>query len=136
IVIVGFNKVISSIFPDVYKWLSTGVEEIIGFFSGNVEEGYFSYLFDENNYPLPDNILFGEGNRALKGISISSDIGYINDLWLGGLIYLVIMYSLTLYNTIILYKNKYNNFYSFFAVFYLTTVIFINFKGVAFGISG
>lgn len=136
IVIVGFNKVISSIFPDVYQWLSTGVEEIIGFFSGNVEEGYFSYLFDKNNYPLPDNILFGEGTRALKGISISSDIGYINDLWLGGLIYLVIMYSLTLYNTIILYKNKYNNFYSFFAVFYLATVIFINFKGVAFGTSG
>lgn len=136
LVVTLFINIFSKFFPEILNWLILGINDFIGLFSGDVDEGYFSYLLDKNNYPLPNNLIFGEGRRTFENFSTATDIGYINDLWLGGIVYSLFIYGITAYNSIIIYKNKSDKFYSFFSFFYILTQIFINFKGVAFGITG
>jgi hypothetical protein len=75
------------------NWVKSGIEEIIDFLSGNTmgEYSYFRYMTDKSKYQLPDSpmtILFGCG-KITKGTSAVTDIGFINDIWLGGLIYCI-----------------------------------------------
>lgn len=125
------------------NWILTGFREIISLINGSAT-GTFNVLL--NNYLfIPDtiiNFIFGEGGRVYGEIGQiiagrSSDIGYVNDLFRGGIVYCIIYYSsiLWLLNKLymkakLLYEKKY--------AFSLVTIIFIyfaisNFKGEALG---
>jgi hypothetical protein len=81
-----------------FAWIYDGIEEIISFFNGNSDETYyFSYLLDPIRYVLPSNfiqLIFGVGTRAYSGnlFGLASDLGFINDVWLGGFFYLTLLY--------------------------------------------
>ncbi|MFP3154181.1 hypothetical protein LQZ18_07050 [Lachnospiraceae bacterium ZAX-1] len=77
-------------------WVLDGIKEIGNFFLGR-KTGYFQYLDHENNivaFALPKGLSFltGTGNMGTQ-----SDIGYIHDIWAGGLCYTVLLYLFYLY---------------------------------------
>ncbi len=82
--------------PDTLSWVTTGMKQIVGFFAGDNETGYFSYLTDPERWPMPKGfaLLFGAGARIMGKNSTGyyTDIGYVNDLWLGGILYCFLSY--------------------------------------------
>jgi len=74
------------------------------------------------------NIIFGEG-RIVSGAKINSDIGYINQIFIGGIIYLILMLLFLLYMFIRNIKVSTNKL---FPVLFFLTLIVVNIKGDAF----
>ncbi|MGH2097440.1 hypothetical protein ACRCJR_06065 [Aerococcus urinaeequi] len=130
---------LSRIFPEIYQWAAEGLELIFRFLKGDNSEGYFSYITDPKVYRLPEDIigkLFGRGHRIMEISSINSDVGFINDTWLGGFIYVVIIYTITM-NLLINIKKNINEFLSSFIVKFLVLTLFVsNFKGTIIGLNG
>lgn len=96
--------------PHTFEWIRSGILEILEFLHGDINDGYFSYITDIGHLQLPKGIklIVGSGARTLGGnrYGISSDIGYINDIWLGGILYCIVIYSLMLYYLIKINKIK------------------------------
>lgn len=124
-----------------FVWVISGFNEIVNFISGNsVDSGYFAYITDRNVYELPKGLglLFGTGNRIMGGanyLGVSSDVGYINDIWLGGILFSLIIYGLFVFIVLgIRNMMKYCNMkhYNFVAMFLLMSLISLNFKGFIF----
>ena len=85
-----------------YQWLTAGIQQIGSFAAGgetNVEaaagsaDGYFGELklmFRPGFLPGGTDLVFGAGRSISDGIEngIHSDVGFVNDVWRGGLVYL------------------------------------------------
>lgn len=76
------------------QWLQDGFREIFAFLSGKLE-GYFYIVFQDENVAsrflkLPNGwgLLFGNGSIP------SSDIGYIRDIWAGGILMAFMLYGI------------------------------------------
>ena len=75
------------------KWLTAGISDIFGFLgrTSYASDSYMKYATSSSNYKLPDsilNVLFGTGNLTIRdNYRYQSDVGYINDIWLGGILY-------------------------------------------------
>lgn len=93
-----------------FDWLQEGINEITGFlFEQDTSDGYFSYATNEQKYKVPDGIgfFFGTGNISTRGnANYASDIGFINDMWLGGIFYVIPLLAYFLGRT-----NKIMKFY-------------------------
>lgn len=77
-----------------YLWIMSGIKEFLSFLNGGDRLGTFEVLSDMFLFPEGNKIIFGQGFRLYgnqKGF-IHSDIGYVNDLFMGGLIYCFILY--------------------------------------------
>ena len=136
IMIIGI-PVLASISPETYEWVITGGKEILDFVSGEkATSGYFSYITDPDKYRLPGGVievLFGVGHRTMgmtERYGYGSDIGYVNDLWLGGIVYMIPLYLFFALLMIKLWKNE-NNRVSFIGMLYLVMYPFVNIKGIA-----
>lgn len=88
-------------------WLMSGIDDFSSFARGEEldEKGsYFITVTDANKYKLPesiDQLLLGTGERLQGGKSrYKTDIGFINDIWMGGLVYLFLVWRFFLYNTV------------------------------------
>jgi hypothetical protein len=114
-----------------YTWFIHGINEFLTIFNNN-ETGYFSYLFNKDIYVFPHGIslFFGEGITIISEniFNIQSDIGYINDIWVGGLLYSAMLYTTIGYLIIKLYKTK-NYFVKFMSVFFMVSFLLLNIKG-------
>ena len=79
--------------PETDDWLTKGLGQMAEFASGTeAEEGYFSELkmFTEASvFPKGTELVFGTGESILWGnkYGVCSDVGFINDLWRGGILY-------------------------------------------------
>lgn len=97
------------------------------FIEGNVEDSHYYTMMKIPNSLL--GIIFGEG-RSLFGLSLSeqSDIGYVNQLFMGGLVFLSLLlaYEFIYYHNI--RKRSSEKIYS--GLFFLSILLF-NYKGVA-----
>ncbi|TLU81971.1 MAG: hypothetical protein FDX21_10485 [Chlorobium sp.] len=73
---------------DSWVWVNSGIQEISNYYNGEAT-GNLSYLTD-SMWSMPDgmDLLIGTSIRPL-----GSDIGYVNDLYYGGLVYSIILYS-------------------------------------------
>ena len=92
--IINIMPFIKSISPNTYIWIDTGLQEINMFFLGE-RTGYFNTLFNSSFLRLPDGLglIFGTGETVFGiGRGMSSDVGFINDIWLGGIIFSSIIY--------------------------------------------
>lgn len=79
---------------------------------------------------LPPNLMgliFGEGGKALVD-GKSSDVGYVNQIFIGGLVYLTLMFLFLAYMFKRNYKYSTNKLYP---IFFLLTIIVVNVKGDA-----
>jgi len=124
-----FTALIKNSSELVYKWIFAGFDEIVKLLQGD-NVGYFQTA---SNYfvRLPDSvhIIFGTGRRIFGlGLGLGSDIGYINDVWLGGIIFTSIVYIAIITFYIKVYNNP-NKVGKFISLLFVFTFIILNIKG-------
>ena len=98
-------------------WIESGINSIFAFINKTsyASDSYFLYVTNAEKYTLPPSflsIIFGEGHIARGEGMYATDIGYINDIWLGGLIYCITIIYFYLKNTVKMvlhYENKIQN---------------------------
>lgn len=125
--------------PLTFNWIARGFKEILGFLlKGDTKTAgnYFAYITDPDKYRFPDDLLgclFGVGHPTMGMASrygYASDIGYINDLWRGGIVYIILLY--TFFAAIMWSLRKHpDSRVSFLGTFMLIMYPFVNIKGVA-----
>lgn len=90
---------LSIISPYTYDWIVGGIEDTINLIIYNEKTGNYAALAGYHlSIPEGWGIIFGEGFRLFGGQGHnmgynSSDIGYVNDMFMGGIIYLSILYG-------------------------------------------
>ena len=128
--------IISNFMPNVVVIFKHAINDVFNYNEGqtDTETGRLVEM-----HILPKNILFGEGYRIFGksgekyGEFRSSDVGYTNDLFMGGLIY-----SFLLYNSIlilikeILRQNEKNSFQNKYIKIFILGIILANIKGEIF----
>lgn len=117
--------------PRTFIWLSDGIKEIFLLFTKlDMRGSYFSTLLNWNEYlPRGVKFFFGIGELSIGGNSygVSSDIGYINYLWLGGIVLFLLLHCF--YFSILYLIRKVNNkTVRFSAVFLFLICIIFNIK--------
>ncbi|MBB3110558.1 hypothetical protein FHS18_002625 [Paenibacillus phyllosphaerae] len=137
-------QIIKTSAPQTYEWIVEGGQEITYFLRGD-NVGYFTYVTDSTKYTMPTGtgFWFGEGvsNISEYHSSLQSDVGWTNDMWLGGLFYSVLIglfFVRKLYQ-IQLQRNdedlKSLQLNKFIAYFIFAVFITGNFKGIMFSIN-
>ena len=120
--------------PKTYKWLMDGIEEIKMFLKGE-NEGYFSYLARKIKLgEITDaEFMFGIG-RFIMGNPYNgyeSDVGFVNYIYFGGIVYSWVLYagilSVLIFNAL---KGKHSQFLS---LILLAAFVLGNIKGMVFG---
>lgn len=121
--------------PATYDWVIHGLEDIASIFGKERSSySYFNYLTDKTRFGIPQDLLgllFGKGSTVMGGrggFGISSDIGYVNDVWLGGIPFAILNMVLFLY---IFRKLRISNIrlISFVGTFLIILTPIINIKG-------
>ena len=88
--------------PMTYDWLARGIEQVSSFVGGEevpYSDGYFqelAWMLAPEHFPKGVKLVFGAGTEIMGTVveekyGVSSDVGFMNDLWRGGLVYLVTM---------------------------------------------
>ena len=94
--------------PMTYDWLGRGVEQVSTFVAGEEAaeaDDYFnelSWMLAPEHFPKGVKMVFGAGTEIMGTLvedkyGVSSDVGFMNDLWRGGILYLVAMTGLYLW---------------------------------------
>lgn len=89
-------KIIS---PYTYNWILSGVKDTLNLLLYSEVSGNYKALAGYHlSFPQGSGIIFGEGFRLFGGKGLergyhSSDIGYVNDMFMGGLIYISVLYG-------------------------------------------
>lgn len=125
--------------PDTIAWIQEGIEEIFDAISGDVEEGTFAFLLNPDWYKLPSgfSVLWGTGHRVITGYNgYNSDIGYINDIWFGGIIYAAIKYFFIYSLIFYLMKHKSEGLIKYMGILFAVLMPILNIKGLAFDMNG
>jgi hypothetical protein len=95
-------KVIREINPMTTSWVENGIMSLVSIFNVNTGSNNIGYtestnnLFSESKWyvPGPIGLFFGTGHNVYEANDFAhSDVGYINDLWLGGLVGMFLFYS-------------------------------------------
>jgi len=105
------------------KWILDSIEEIKQLFNGK-KIGTFAILFGEDFLRTPNgiNLIFGTGETIFLK-KHGSDIGYINDLWYGGIVYTMILWSFFIQNFLALFYSKMES--KFLNIKVLSLILFI-----------
>ncbi len=112
-------------------WVLSGFEQIGGLFKGE-KSGYFNYASSDSIWTVPSDmmLIFGSGKDAvgmhygLKG----TDVGYINYLWIGGIVYLLGIFGLAFLLIKPFYKSRTKWLFFFFSMVF----VIINVKDILF----
>lgn len=145
VLIAGFTSIVilysflEKYAPTTHLFIEEGIEEIIQLFNGDTSGYYFSYITDPNKYILPNDaeIWFGKGASSLELYGLQSDVGWINDIWRGGILYGLFIYLIfirLLYN---IRRNLSKQFrmMEFITTYMLFALIASNFKGFIFSVN-
>ncbi|MGL5903665.1 MAG: hypothetical protein ACRCZO_13365 [Cetobacterium sp.] len=117
-------------------WIEESIVEISRLLEGE-RTGTFKTLLSETflNKPKGIDLILGTG-EIIFGKNNGSDIGYINDLWFGGIIYSLILWLFISINIIWLYfskiKSKYVNLKALSIIFLIVCII-SHIKGTFYG---
>ena len=120
-------NIIQSHSVHTYNWIMTGIEELSYFLSGS-KIGYFDVLANDFII-IPEGLvlLFGKG-ISLFGTIGGSDVGFINSLWIGGLLLTVWVYGGLLYFYSYTFRYK-NSFIRSISLVIIISFIVANIKG-------
>lgn len=121
-----------------YSWSLDGFMQIISILSGNLEDTTLWVLLDSHIY-LPKSftaLLFGDGTYVYgvgrSAQSFHSDIGYVNQIYFGGLLYVILMIILYANFFHIGLKNSKDKIYKYFLIGIFIGLLLVNFKGAIF----
>ncbi|HCQ8931602.1 TPA: hypothetical protein OMI06_002658, partial [Enterococcus faecium] len=117
----------------------SGILNIFGG-SDNAIYGIGDYFVNKNNYKVPTELVqffFGTGNYANGDnvLNFRTDVGYINDIWLGGVFYLLAIVLFFITKTFKMKKNIKNNYLNFISNFFILSFLILNIKGYVFSIN-
>lgn len=131
--------------PATIKWIVEGIGEIFSLLLGNSDTPTFNYLLDPKWRRLPEgsSLFLGVGSQIMYGYEnlaagierVNSDIGYINDIWYGGLIYAVAQYAFFYFLFSRLMKCH-SKILRCICVYLMLVMPILNIKGIAFSMSG
>lgn len=146
-----FTSFIFVVGTQIFSYMSDSNERIVNGWNSGLQNTialvfnednasrYYSYYRGSDEWQLPDGILskiFGTGQRTIRGNSAyQSDIGYINDIWLGGFLYSILIYLSIIRETLHLnswFRKK--NGLRFAGAVLLLILIIVNIKGSVVGI--
>lgn len=127
-----FPKNIKSFFIDsfsIIRFLFTGNLSMPGVDTA-------SNLFNSKSWVLPNNlidVIFGTGHTVfIKELQIKSDVGYINDIWLVGIVGSILMYLPYIYIYISCYKKSNDSLGKSLAIGLMLALFIFQIKGRAF----
>lgn len=127
--------------PNTFKWILNGFESTILYIVKGEKIGNYSALADSMiSFPQGIGFVFGYGHRIIGDLGRSkgfnpSDIGFINDMYLGGIVYISILYgSVLLFFNHRLKKNiDFKNIFSekILSAVLIISLLITNLKGEA-----
>lgn len=142
IIIMGISLVgLREVSPYTYDWILGGVEDTIVLLTNNELKQNYTALFDTMLYfPEGCSLIFGEGHRVYgehgitRGYIYPSDIGYVNDMFMGGIIYISILYGSILKFLLSRHTNrlmgiKYRNMNRVISIALVSMLLVANYKG-------
>lgn len=119
-------------------FINDGIAQIKGLLvNGSNQKNTIGYLLNDMwVFPQGLQILSGYGIRIM-GVSkygAESDVGYANDMWMGGIIYVIMIWIMVVY-IIGKFRNMKNNkdLANFLVIFSIMTLVFCNIKGQIIG---
>lgn len=135
ILLTGYFVVVNYL-PNTYTIINHAITDLINTMTGadGTETGRYIEMFI---LPSGLSIIFGMGFRVIgKGGRIfgymkSSDIGYVNDLFMGGIVYIYLLYS-SFHKLLCLTKKSDNQAVRIFYPFLIISLGLANFKGEIF----
>jgi len=113
--------------------------DVVGAFFRGDTTGYFIYATNTTKYTLPTGIhfIFGIGKNIFtrsSDISFTSDIGFVNDIWVGGIVFDVLFYSFWVWLCLLinrkLKEENVNNSSLALAGIIAVALLASNFKGI------
>ncbi len=130
ICIIIVMNVLQNFVPDTYKFIMDFVYETINLIlyseaTGNYEVLLDSYVF----FPEGIGLIFGEGHNVYDDYAKTlgythSDIGFVNDIFQGGIIYITLLYGSILY---LIKKSKLE-----YGIILYILLLIVNYKGEIF----
>lgn len=119
-----------------FEWLTRGLDQVGSFVAGGEDSGYFTDLAGMSgisNLPQGLKLVFGAGTGVLYGseYGVASDVGFLNDLWRGGILYSAAIIGLFLRTLWQILRSRTVNRQDgvFLAVLFLLVFGFTNIKG-------
>ncbi len=86
---ISIMPIVAQLSPLTAEWISTSIEEVRLFLFEGSSEGYFSALSNMIHFPSGFHLVFGVGNTPfggqMYGLAPNSDVGYVIDIYIGGL---------------------------------------------------
>lgn len=136
ILLIIIFQLIKIAIPKTYNFINSMITDTINLITGEELTGNYQALFGYMLY-WPEGIYFliGEGNRVYANSDyVHSDIGYVNDMFMGGIIYITILYG-----TIIKFLMKKNeaetknqkDLNMLVSIISVVTLLIANYKGEA-----
>ena len=129
--------------PMTHEWLTRGLEQVSTFVAGEeaaYSDGYFgelAWMLSLDHFPKGVKLIFGAGTEIIGGVveekyGTASDVGFMNDLWRGGLVYCVVMYGTYLLALwwMMCSKAVRRETGTLLAILWLFTFGIVNFKGM------
>ena len=120
-------------------WFQSGINSISNFLAGNKSydnsNDAMSALFNDDFWKLPPfpRVLIGTGHSLYLAEGYNhSDVGYINEIWIWGIIGCVVFYGTIIKQCGVLMRNK-NQLYSFIGIFLMLSYFFFNINAAALG---
>lgn len=115
-------------------WISRGFKEVLGLFVGGNENTVTADALLQSHFNLPDAIgfLFGKGHDIYGSFSrygFSSDIGYINNIWIMGVFLTTILILGVIRFYLRLNKKGDVRFNKFLSILFIGTFLISNIKG-------
>jgi hypothetical protein len=119
---------------DSLEWGLSIFEDTSNFLSGKDNNSNYTALSEQMLF-FPEkaiHVIFGEGRDIFLGVDKNSDMGYVLEIFRGGIIYLLFM----LFFLWILFKKSYNiSEDKFIPILFILTILIVNFKGDCFFVS-
>lgn len=129
-------SILQKLSPLTFGWVESGINQLLLLFKRDTSSGYFQYLNNASRWILPKGLalIFGTGNRIMGGskFGVYSDVGYVNDIWFGGLLYTIALYVLVgrllwkVYRMATIHKNR--DFLRFLSITYMICLPVLNVK--------
>lgn len=108
---------VSKFLPGTMALMNHAILDVSSFMNGNISGTETGYLYNMLNFPKRTiDYIFGAGYRIYGhaginyGYGLSSDIGFINDLFMAGIFSFLLLYNSIFYMILIIksFKNKYS----------------------------
>lgn len=123
-----------------YKWIKNGLDEILYLFTNRslsgLDNSTLTKLFSPQFWSFPSlfRSIVGTGHSLYEAEGYDhSDVGYVNDVWIFGIIGILILYGFIIYSFRKIRKNNNSLIYLFISNFCVMAFLFFNIKGSVIG---